>query len=104
MMRKALLLTICVFLLPVLLDAEFIICGTDGIQLEPAIGFDGVGYLVLWTDARTALTSLYGARVTQTGVVLDTVGVKVLSELNLQAHASLAFDGSNFLVAWQFGC
>ncbi len=104
MMRKFILLIICVFLLPVLLDAEFIVCGTEGIQLEPAIGFDGVHYLVLWTDTRSPLTTLYGARVTQTGVVLDTGGVEVLRELNLQAHPSLAFDGNNFLVAWQFGC
>jgi hypothetical protein len=91
-------------LMPTVLCAEFVICETQGVQMEPVIGFDGVNHLVVWTDAAGAFTRLYGARVTQTGVVLDTGGVRLLSESDLQAHPALAFDGSNFLVTWQYGC
>jgi hypothetical protein len=93
-----------VIFIPGVSFAAFIVCDESGIQLEPVIGFDGVNYLVVWNDGRGALSKLYGARVAQTGVVLDTGGVGLLNEFDLQAHPSIAFDGNNFLVAWQFGC
>ena len=97
-------LVFLIILIPGVLLAEFIVCDVQGVQLEPVIGFDGVNYMVVWNDAGGALSKLYGARVTQMGVVLDTGGVRLLNEFDLQAHPAMAFDGNNFLVAWQFGC
>jgi hypothetical protein len=44
-------------------------------QEEPAIAFNGVNYLVGWTDHRSVVSDIYGARVTPAGRVLDPRGI-----------------------------
>lgn len=102
-MRLSILLVFLIFL-PTVAIGEFIICDMRNVQLEPAIGFDGTDYLVVWNDCRETLNTLYGTRVTHAGIVVDTGGVRLLSEFDLQQHPALDFDGTNYLVAWQFGC
>lgn len=102
-MRLSILLVFLIFL-PIVAIGEFIICDVQGVQLEPALGFDGTDYLVVWNDGRGTLSTLYGARVTQAGVVVDTGGVRLLGEFDLQQHPAVDFDGTNYLVVWQFGC
>ncbi len=91
-------------LFPLYLSAEFIICGEPGIQYEPEVGFDGTNFLAVWTDGRSYLSGIYGARVTQTGSVLDPGGFKLLQESDNQSSSSLAYNGVHYLVVWKFGC
>jgi hypothetical protein len=73
------------------------------IQYQPAVDFDGTNFLVVWHDARGGGLSIdiYGARVTPAGVVLDPTGIPISLAAGVQACPCLAFDGTDFLVAWE---
>jgi len=76
---------------------------TDGNQQRyPAAAFDGTNYLVVWRDRRRDRVSnnfdLYGARVAQDGTVLDPRGI--LIALDAIGPPDVAFDGTNYFVAW----
>ncbi len=86
----------------VVLDPDGIpisIAGND--QSSPAVAFDGTNFVVFWEDWRSDTADIYGARVTQTGVVLDSDGIAVSAAANTQRSPTVAFDGTNFLVVWQ---
>ena len=84
------------------LDATGIAISTSANNQEtPAIAFDGNNYLVAWSDSRWGTPDIYGARVSMTGVVLDPAGIGISSMTpNAQTTPSLAFDGTNYVVAW----
>lgn len=93
-----------VFIAPMLGNAEFIVCDEQGIQYGPSIGFDGTNFLISWTDGRDSLEQIYAARVSTSGTVLDPGGFPVLPEADEQISANIAYDGTNYLIVWQFGC
>jgi large repetitive protein len=66
-----------------------------------AVGWDGSNYFVLWDDARGADVDVYGARVSPAGLVLDPGGIPIARDTGDQGAPTVAFDGTNFLVAWQ---
>jgi N-acetylneuraminic acid mutarotase/phosphoribosylformylglycinamidine (FGAM) synthase PurS component len=69
-------------------------------QFEPAIGFDGTNYLVVWMDDRSCGFNIYGARVSMGGVVLDPGGIAISTAVDDQYYPSVGFDGTNYLVVW----
>ncbi|MCK4233930.1 hypothetical protein KAX75_05845 [candidate division WOR-3 bacterium] len=95
---------LCLILPSFCLNAEFIVCGEPGIQYEPSIGFDGTNFFVIWSDSRDLFSNLFGTRITQSGTILDPGGIRLLQEFDNQTHPSIAFDGSNYLATWQYGC
>jgi hypothetical protein len=73
-------------------------------QRAPAAAFDGTNVIVAWIDARSAsYTDIYGARVAESGVVLDTSGFAICTAANDQWYPAAAFDGADFLVVWTDG-
>ena len=66
---------------------------------EPAIAFGDENYLIVWEDDR-GNGDVYGARVTPSGVVLDPEGIPIATGSSLQITPSVAFDGVNYMVAW----
>ncbi len=73
----------------------------DG-QTYPSVCFDGMNYFVVWVDKRYSYTqTLYGARVSSTGVVLDPLGIPVSWGVYRQESPATAFDGTNFFTVWQ---
>jgi len=73
----------------------------EGQQTSPAIAFDGTNYLVVWQDTKgpPIEIGIYGARVSTGGTVLDPAG-KAIAPDSRGAFPSVAFDGTNYFVAW----
>ena len=74
-------------------------------QQAPAVAFDGTNYFVVWSDGRRGSgTDIYGARVSQAGVVLEPNGVAVSTSTAfglLKDNPAVAFDGTNYLILWE---
>jgi phosphoribosylformylglycinamidine (FGAM) synthase PurS component len=86
----------------VLDSAGFVISQAANDQRVPALGFDGANFLVAWQDYRGgSYCDIYGARVTPEGRVLDSASLVISQAANNQSSPALAFDGANYLVAWQ---
>jgi hypothetical protein len=78
------------------------VCAADSEQQNPAVAFNGMGFLLSWTDFRNNSNSsdIYGARVTQAGIVLDTTGFPVSTAGNFQLAPALALGDSLCLAVW----
>ncbi len=70
-----------------------------GDQIAPSVAFDGTNYLVAWADSRSGTSDVYGARVSQAGTLLDPLGIAISTAANNQEAPSVAFGGTNYLVA-----
>jgi len=71
-------------------------------QTFPALSFDGVNYMAVWQDGRTGTyPDIYGARITSSGILLDTLGIPISTEPYQQGTPAIAFDGANYMVVWQ---
>jgi len=84
----------------VLLDTFGIPICTNWAAQNPVVAFDGTNYLVVWEDWRNPDGDIYGARVTPAGVVLDPDGMAISTAEYDQFVPAIAFDGTNYLVAW----
>jgi hypothetical protein len=71
-------------------------------QQVGGVAADGAKFLVVWDglDARTAEYTIRGARIDDTGKVLDPEGFSISKGAEEQITPSVAFDGKNYLVAW----
>ncbi|HOW52507.1 MAG TPA: hypothetical protein PLV42_10750 [bacterium] len=83
----------------------FMINARAEMQVTPSIIFDGVNYFVVWIDYGNSPSkpgSIYGARISVTGKILDPEGIPInISEDNSKHQIFLGFDGTNYLVAWK---
>lgn len=78
----------------------FPISRADSNQSYPAVAFGNSNYLVVWSDNRNGYSSIYGARVSPNGIVLDPNGILICDHGSTPA---VAFDGINWFVVWQDG-
>ncbi len=70
-------------------------------QRGPSVAFDGSNYMVVWNDIRRISTwDIYGARVTPSGVVLDTEGICISATENNQINPDLVFGMTLYLFCW----
>ncbi len=83
-------------------------CVRDGalLQAAPAAAFGKKVYLLAWSDGSRMLgketADIYCARIEPgTGKSLDPKGIVVCKAENLQSRPAVAFDGTNFLIAWE---
>lgn len=88
-----------------LFGADFDVCNATLYQYYPASIFANSQYYVFWADYRyySPDYSLFGARVSATGTVLDPNG-KVIFRRQTAYAPSVAYDGTNFLVAGRDSC
>jgi hypothetical protein len=80
----------------------FAISTAPGLQDFSALAFDGTNYLVVWMSGHYP-ADIYAARVTPAGTVLDPDGIPVSTATGEQGLPAVAFDGENYLVAWEDG-
>jgi hypothetical protein len=87
------------------IGADFPICTDAGKQFYPDVFYADDQYYVFWRDDRFDPTyqSLFGARVTATGTVLDPDG-KELYKNQVSEGPDIAFDGTNLLAVFRNGC
>lgn len=72
-------------------------------QDYPSVAFDGTNYLVVWYDnsSGTFEEDIYGVRVNQSGNPIDASSIAISTADNGQYLPAVAFDGTNYLVAWE---
>lgn len=81
----------------------FSIATDNSTHLNPAVASDGTNFFVTWTQLPTSgvtLGSIYGVRVSATGTLLDAAPIAISTQPYGQSSPSVAFDGTNYLVAW----
>jgi len=76
------------------LEPDGVLIGPGG---EPAVAFDGTNFLVVWEGG---CAGICGARVSPSGMVLDSAGIPIAAGIGVAGDASVAFDGTNYLVVW----
>ncbi len=90
-----------------LFNANFPICNYTANQSSPTVIYSNNQYYCFWTDLRyygsTGQYAVYGARISNAGTVLDPNGKPMF--IRQSAYESrVAFDGTNFLVAFRDSC
>jgi hypothetical protein len=81
------------------LDPQGLAVATGG-QYAPAIAFGGTNHLVVWEEASEQRFGICAARVSPAGIVLDPQGIPITGGVDYETGPAVAFDGSNWLVAW----
>jgi hypothetical protein len=77
---------------------------------RPKVAFDGQSYMVVWTRTVPPMgacgpwSRIYGARVSATGLLLDTAPFLVSFGNMSQSDPDITWDGQNFLVVWRSAC
>jgi hypothetical protein len=65
------------------------------------VAFDGENWFVTWTDGHDfEYPEIYGTRVSQDGLILDTATIEVSAEPDYQMFPATAFDGTDYWAAW----
>ena len=90
----------------VLDPAGFLVSSRDYFKKSvPAVAFNGTQYLIVWQDkdnsSDTDLGNILGARVSASGVVLDTTPRTICATTASQLEPAVATDGTDFFVAWE---
>jgi hypothetical protein len=73
----------------------------DSLQRNTVITYDGTNFFVIWQDKRNGSYDIYGARVGQSGIVLDPDGIAVSTAANDQINPSVGFNGTDFVAIWE---
>ena len=79
----------------------FAISTASGMQIGPAVAFNGSRFLVVWEDWRTGDQDIYGTRVLPAGTVQNPNGIAISTAEDWQRLPQVASDGANFLVVWE---
>jgi hypothetical protein len=83
------------------IGASFAISSHAATQTNPAVVYSGTNFFVAWSDTRSNVSDIYGARVSPTGVVLDPSGIQLSSGTGAESNPTLSYDGNSVLVAWE---
>jgi hypothetical protein len=90
-----------------LFSADFVVCADSSHQIAARALFRNSQYCVFWSDQRFApsrdLFGIFAARITTGGQVLDPHGKQLYLGI-AKFEPQVAFDGTNFLVAFRDGC
>jgi hypothetical protein len=85
------------------IGAAITLSSATGDQFNPTVAWGGSTWLVTWTDGRNGGRDVYGTTVSPTGAVTPTAGFPISTATGDQQSPAVAFDGTNFVVAWSDG-
>jgi hypothetical protein len=85
------------------IGAAITISSAAGDQFNPTVAWGGSTWLVTWTDRRSGGRDVYGTTVSPSGVVAPSAGFPISTATGDQQSPAVAFDGTNFVVAWNDG-
>jgi hypothetical protein len=78
------------------------ICASQNVQSYVNVAWGGHNYLVVWQDYRNENFTIYGARVSPDGSVLDPGGFFIAGGSEWALYPAVASDGSDFFVVWSY--
>ncbi len=82
-------------------STRFLVSLNVNSQFSPGVAFDGTNYLVVYSDDRNGSNQIYGARIDQAGVVIDSVGFLISQGSGNRPR--IAFGDSVYLSVWGSG-
>lgn len=74
--------------------------GHSGFGTSLASEFDGNKFLVVWDDDDGSGYNIYGKRIDENGVVIDTVRIPISTSSGNQISPSISFNGTNYFIVW----
>ncbi len=87
-----------------LISADFPVCTAAGFNGYPSICYANDQYYVFWIDHRQSPNySIYGARITKDGTILDPNGTELYTD-SAGYDCNVASDGTNLLVLTRNHC
>ncbi len=90
-----------------LVQADFPICTASLNQYFPKVIFENSQFYTFWRDSRSyssdSLHGIFGARVTESGTVIDPDG-KMQFKRQADTECAVAYDGNNLLVVFRDSC
>jgi hypothetical protein len=85
----------------IILDtADFIISKTANFQLEPAVAYNGVNYLIVWSEYCGSSYDIYGVRIDSLGNIIDSLSILISNAPGDQTHPVVFFGNGIYFVAW----
>ncbi len=70
-------------------------------QNYPKVSFDGTNFFVIWQDDRNyPTTCLYGARINEDGILIDTNGIRITNINTSESFPSILYNGENYFIAF----
>ncbi len=84
---------------------DLIISAAANHQYYPSVGCGGSGCLAAWLDSRDGVYSIYGARLSSAGALLDPGGLKLVAGTSSSINTgpttpTVAAGSAGYLVAW----
>ncbi|MBA7658546.1 hypothetical protein ES703_66502 [subsurface metagenome] len=71
-------------------------------QVNPSLAYNGINYLVVWSDLRNGSYDIYGTRVSTSGIVLDTADIFISSSTSYDLMTpAVTSGGKYFFVVWK---
>jgi hypothetical protein len=77
-----------------------VISADSAFQNQPSVASDGTDYLVVWRQDPSTRGDIYGARVSSGGVVLDTSGIAISTNLVEHYTPRVTSNGTDYFAAW----
>ncbi len=85
-----------------LVGTEIVISQPSGYQTNARVTAAGATFYIVWQDHRGTNDDIYGGRVNSTGSALDGDGNVVANDPHDEQNPDVAWNGSNFLVTFDF--
>lgn len=81
----------------------FAVSTAAGDQSSPSVDCSAPGNcLAAWRDGRSGMNfDIYGARIDASAGILDPAGIAISTAPNAQRSPAVAWDGTDYMVAWQ---